>query len=274
VENQATVTATDACDGVTEITAISEIIEVTLIHPELEVTKVVLTPEVDCDEPCEFEITIANTGDVDLDITTDEPGIMPFRLGWDEPPFVTIVTIDCTCPPELACNQITVVGTIPPEYCELPNEVVEESAEVCFECHPPGTQGCTPGYWKNNPECWECFDPEDRVCDVFDVPAELHEEFCDDDDTLMDAMNFTGGGKVEGAARNLLRHAVAAILNACDADIAYPMTVDEVINAVNAALATLDRGEIEILKNMLDEYNNYGCPQDAHCNPIEPEDGF
>jgi len=40
-----------------------------------------------------------------------------------------------------------------------------------------------------------------------------------------------------------------------------------VIEAVNAALATLDRTQMGMLQGRLDGYNNLGCPIDAHCNP-------
>ena len=79
----------------------------------------------------------------------------------------------------------------------------------------------------------------------------------------MQALNGYGGGVTA-----LARHAVAAILNACDQDIAYPMGVGQVIAAVDDAL---DMGEpyVTELKDTLDYFNNYGCPQDAHCRPIE-----
>ena len=79
---------------------------------------------------------------------------------------------------------------------------------------------------------------------------------------------------MEGSARNLLRSAVAAILNGCSSDVPYPMSADAVITAVNTALATLDRVEILALHGTLDVYNNLGCSIDAHCDPIgdEPDD--
>jgi len=46
------------------------------------------------------------------------------------------------------------------------------------------------------------------------------------------------------------------------------MTDTQIIDAVNAALASLDRDTITELKDMLDMYNNAGCSIDAHGNPI------
>jgi hypothetical protein len=147
--------------------------------------------------------------------------------------------------------------------------VIEKSASDECEC-PVGENGCTPGFWKNHPDCWcDAYDPDDLVGDVFDIPGDLSELA---DDTLMAALKYKGGSGVIGAARNLLRHGVSALLNACSDDVPFPMGVAGVIDAVNTALATLDRDEITAAKNILAMYNELGCSIDAHCNPIEEPD--
>ena len=153
-----------------------------------------------------------------------------------------------------------------------------EIAEAWVNRQP--NEGCTPGYWKNHTACWHrCWengngDPwEDLVGDVFDVPAQISILA---DDTLMDALNYDGGPEIIDAAKILLRHAVAALLNACDPDIDYSISdPGDVISAVNTALedgvAQQDRGVMLDLKDELDMYNNYGCPIDAHCDVIIDE---
>lgn len=84
--------------------------------------------------------------------------------------------------------------------------------------------------------------------------------------TLHEALDGGGGSGVEGAQKILIRAAVAALLNAQHEDINYPLTTMEVIDEVNAALATGDRDEILALAEQLDEFNNLGCPLDAHGN--------
>jgi hypothetical protein len=261
VRNQATVDAVGQCEDVqVQVTETSDPVEVTLIHPAMTVTKVCLTPEVPAGGTAEFEITITNTGDVALNYTTDDPLVGPGDLNPGES---DVYPITEPCTGNEVCNQITVTWTIGGENrCDLANteDVVSELA--CCLC--TGEDGCTPGYWKNHPDCWcDRFDPDDPVCDVFSIPAELVDEFCDD--TLMDAMNYGGGKGIEGKARNLLRHSVAGILNAGHNDVAYGMSADGVINAVNAALATLDVGEIQALHLRLADLNERGCPIDAHC---------
>ncbi len=265
--NTVTVTAENAAG-----TAVSDYAteEVDLIHPSVEVFKECLTDPVSPGGDADFGITINNTGDCTLIVTTTEteiPGPLTILAGASYTDTVTRTDpggVDCVY------NDITVTWTLPAEYCEMDNTGTAW-AEACCPIEG-GEEGCTPGFWKNHHDCWcDAYDPEDRVDSVFTVPSELSELA---DDTLYDALQYGGGKDVIGAARNLLRSAVSALLNACSSDIAYPMSVAGVIADVNAALATLDRGEILGLHFTLDTYNNYGCSIDAHCRPIvDPDKG-
>jgi hypothetical protein len=62
---------------------------------------------------------------------------------------------------------------------------------------------------------------------------------------------------------------VAAVLNACKG-IGYPLSVQQIVNQVNAALASCDRGTILTLASTLDRFNNLGCAgpngQDLPCH--------
>jgi hypothetical protein len=80
----------------------------------------------------------------------------------------------------------------------------------------------------------------------------------------MEALGFRGGGGEAGAAEILLRAAVASLLNASFAEeydaivpgLFFPMTVAEVIDAVNEALDSYDRYEMLTLAAELDMINN------------------
>jgi hypothetical protein len=81
-----------------------------------------------------------------------------------------------------------------------------------------------------------------------------------EDATMLDALRFGGGSDVAGATRILLRAAVAALLNST-AGIGFPMSTAEILDAVETALNTEDRGTILDLADRLDELNNAGsCP--------------
>ena len=126
-----------------------------------------------------------------------------------------------------------------------------------------GNQGCTPGYWKNHTEAWADtkYSPTDTVGSVFTLPASLSSL---SSVTLLEALDGTGGdgSTLEGAARILLRAAVAGLLNATDANVDYPGGNALIIKHVNAALATEDRDTILALATKLDKKNNGqgGCP--------------
>jgi hypothetical protein len=135
-----------------------------------------------------------------------------------------------------------------------------------------GGEGCTPGYWKNHPDCWTPtgFSPDDNITDVFDC---INGQGWVDGDTLMDALNYEGGKGMPGAVRILLRAAVAAVLNAAHPDINYPqpgngLAWEEIVDDVCEAVA-IDRDAMLDLADILDDWNNYGCPIDAHCELIE-----
>jgi hypothetical protein len=143
-----------------------------------------------------------------------------------------------------------------------------------------GTEGCTPGYWKNHVEAWEggitvivggnlkVLTPDTLVRDAFDV------DFLDDSYdslTLLQALNLSGGG-----VNALLRIGVAALLNSSEIPspiIDYSLTDDQVYDRVRDGLDPqyvvnlaefADDNDTESKKNILDAANNNegGCPLD------------
>ena len=134
------------------------------------------------------------------------------------------------------------------------------------EIRPPGTDGCTPGFWKQSQHFafWTAPFTTGTLLDsptTFVVPG----DYTGDGGawlgnfTLLEGLNFNGGSQLSGAARNLLRAAVAALLNAANPNVNYPMTTGEVVAAVNAALASHDRATMLSVKDELDRFNNLGC---------------
>lgn len=127
-------------------------------------------------------------------------------------------------------------------------------------------EGLTPGFWKNHPVCWMGYSPTDTFEDIFErtITINAHgKKPGNSDPTLMEALNAKGGG-----INALARHAVAALLNAAHSEINYPLSTDEVKEALQNAIDSGDSTVIEALKNELDMYNNAGGGIDAHGNPI------
>ena len=113
-----------------------------------------------------------------------------------------------------------------------------------------GTQGCTPGYWKQTQhfDSWpSAYSPGDDFDTVFGV------DLFSPDRTLLQALKAGGGG-----ADALGRHAVAALLNASpDVPVDYWFGVNGVIATVQAAVSS---GDYEGAKDIFAYYNEKGCP--------------
>lgn len=122
-----------------------------------------------------------------------------------------------------------------------------------------GQIGCSHGYWKNHASSWLAtgYSQQETVGRIFagtiPWPAVATS-------SLSEALSFGGGSGVEGAVRNLMRQAVAALLNAAHPDVPYPYTAAEVISLVDRALASNDRQTILRLAGEFDRDNNLGCP--------------
>ena len=120
------------------------------------------------------------------------------------------------------------------------------------------SEGLTIGYWKNHTDGgeWVGYSTDQTLEDVFDLPA-AYEHL---DATLLEALKFKGGRDLDGAARLLLKQAVAALLNIAHPDIKYSMSENDLFSDVNHALTYYgsDRGMILKLKDLLDGWNNKG----------------
>ncbi len=117
-------------------------------------------------------------------------------------------------------------------------------------------EGHTPGYWKRHTDEWVGYSPGQILDDVFDFPPGELESLAVD--TLLTALKYGGGKGIIGKAKNLLRAAVAAVISTAHPEINYPLSLAEVIDAVNVALASLDPVVIGDLQKELDKYNNLG----------------
>lgn len=115
------------------------------------------------------------------------------------------------------------------------------------EDNPPGngTQGCTPGYWKQDHhyDSWVGYNPNDSFAAVFGVAY---------GGTLAEAAAAKGGG-----ANALARHAVAALLNSANGNVDYLYSTADVISMVQAAFAS---GDYNGTKDLFEAQNELGCP--------------
>jgi hypothetical protein len=136
-----------------------------------------------------------------------------------------------------------------------------------------GAEGLTPGFWKTNVDtkravAWPrlsdgslVFDPLQPISSLFTgLPASLAS-------LSLAAGLGLGGGGVEA----LLRHAIAAVLNATHPYVAYPLSAAEVVKLTNDAIASGDAATITALKDRLEGYNRLESDLDANGNIPPPK---
>lgn len=161
-------------------------------------------------------------------------------------------------------NAQALVASAPNDFTYQPGDIIaivavpERTDVQCafIEVVVPGNyEGHTPGFWKNHLTAWHApYTPTTLVGNVFTIPNALNEL---SGNSLLNALQYKGGRYDIGAARILLRSAVAALLNAVDPDITYPLSTTAIINQVNYALAH-GRSAMLNLESTLDDYNNLG----------------
>jgi uncharacterized repeat protein (TIGR01451 family) len=120
--------------------------------------------------------------------------------------------------------------------------------------------GCTPGFWKNCTIHWgpTGYSTSQSVSSVFNLG-----NCCTSlgGISLLDALSLPGGSGTCGGAQILLHAAVAGLLNASSPELGglYPLTKEEVLGMVNAALQSCDRDMMTTLGGEIDRDNNSGC---------------
>ncbi len=146
-----------------------------------------------------------------------------------------------------------------PTISQFQTNIGQHEGSAFVDCQALGGTGCTLGFWKNHvsiPPWTPPYTPSTTVVSVFSGAA----PFVPSTDTLLTALSYQGGPALADAARLLLKQSVAALLNAADPSLNYPLTPSQVISSVNSALASGDRDTIIALAEQLDLLNNLGCP--------------
>lgn len=200
------------------------------------------------DRPNQLDVTIGGGATQ----TVDQPFFAADGQEWDN--YVQELTIPA------GVSEVTVEPISPSDEPD-PASLLWAAAGLSVE--PPeddgGGDGCTPGYWRqpHHFDSWVDHDPDDLLGSVFDLPGGLQldqpEHRTDPDDlTLHDGVVLRGGG-----VNALIRHSVAALLNASSGDVDYDLTVSEVVMKFNAAV---DGGDVDGLKGEFESFNEQGCP--------------
>ena len=131
-----------------------------------------------------------------------------------------------------------------PDRCELDSD----NDGIPNDCDQGGTEGCTPGYWKNHASAWG----PTGYTTTMDFDAVFGVNAFNPNLTLMNALRQGGGG-----IKALGRHATAALLSSTHPNVAYPLGPADVIALVQQAVAS---GNVEPAHLLLASYNELGCP--------------
>ena len=121
---------------------------------------------------------------------------------------------------------------------------------------PEPEEGMSIGWWRTHRSVWDGYSTGDTAGDIFSFPTSLGNLAAKN---LFDIL----GGKIRmtdenATASNLVKAAIAALLNAAHPEINYPMSEAEIISEVNSALGSLNIGIMEDLTEELNEYNGLG----------------
>jgi hypothetical protein len=117
---------------------------------------------------------------------------------------------------------------------------------------PRGGSGLSHGYWKNHLGAWEEYTSNQTLGSAF-LGVNWAGLGINANTSLLDALKFGGGSGVSGAARNLLKQAVGALLNATSSNINYFYTEAEVLSLTVSALNSLDRNTMLSLAAIFDD---------------------
>lgn len=237
-----------------------------------------LTKTVDEPNPCfgdivTYTICIENTGDWPLEnVVVTDPLLGGELFGF--PPMRRPGEVFCADFPyevqeDDPCSLVN-CAMVTANPLDLPDELFDEDcAELCPE-PSGGDEGCTPGFWKNNGDkhgasAWDCFSPDTLFSVVFSLKEPLKirgkGQRTITDPALLQALGANGGG-----VNAMVRHGVAAMLNACSDCVDYAIgdplqvifMIEDTLNEVPGALT------VDELHSMFAENNEAGCPVNQH----------
>lgn len=239
-------------------------------------------------DECSGTITRTYTATDCKGVSLSAVQVITYILADNEPPVIVCApdkTVDANAPwdfdmPTVTDNcvdpVVTIVSTVTnmvgdcfaatrtwraEDQCQNASEC-SQTVTYCIEPPPTGLCPFTLGYWKNHLMAWpDVYTPDQTLDSVFDnLPAEAEQR------TFLQALQGHGAPNVH--VRNLLKQAVAALLNAASSDtIQYPLTVAEVVEQVNAALDGGSKSELTMLSEYLDRANNGAfCVRPPECD--------
>jgi uncharacterized repeat protein (TIGR01451 family) len=242
-----------------------------LFQPAVDVTKNCSPDPIEVGEAELCTIVVTNSSSIDTPLL--EGAVITDTLTGNLLDPANTAVVDRTCTATLAVGASCTINTtrtvLDTDPDVLVNTVtvhynpdgfmndISDSATFTVNVERPGGEGCTPGFWKQDQhfDSWVGFEPTQSFADVFgvdDVTLRGDGQDTIENPTLLQALEANGGD-----VNALARHAVAALLNASNPDVASDFTTAEVIALVQAAFAS---GDFETAHQLLADANEQSCP--------------
>ena len=179
------------------------------------------------------------TTSVTITVNVVDPEGDPLSYGWDYCPAAFLT--DPTSPTTEVIFDTSMTCSL---SCGMRYDIVDpfgnKCASGCYVFVVPGTDGCSPGYWKNHPADWT----DTPFATNSDFDATFGVNVYTPNKSLLQVLNTGGGGRDK-----LGRMGVAALLNAANPDVAFPLAVGQVLQQVHDAMLS---GQYEPLATTLD----------------------
>jgi hypothetical protein len=136
-----------------------------------------------------------------------------------------------------------------------------QARNAAGECEAvPKDAACPVDYWQRHIGEWRIAVPSQMLASLFAIDRASEPVRSLDHDTFQQALKYTDGSDIAGAARHLLRSATAALWSASHERVGYPMTSRRLVAQVNAALASGRDAHMRALSSVLDAFNMLSCP--------------
>ncbi len=163
-----------------------------------------------------------------------------------------------------ACDVPCIIASVAGEYCVTVRNVDGCESRCCqtLTVEPCG-EGCTPGFWRNHGYLWDGAWTDDvtvtiKTTDGFNATFGVtpSQSGLANSKTLLNVVNLGGGG-----TKALARHAAAAAISADASAVAYPYSLQEVIDLYRDGLGADPGPEtVQSAKFKLATANEMGCP--------------
>lgn len=201
-----------------------------------------------------IEDSLPGLGSLVIPVTTLAPGASTLATA-------TYVVTKADAERGFIRNLATALANPPARDPGMLVQAVDDSDIATLAVLAPGA-GCSANFWRLDAErhaadAWPAgYGPEQNLSTIFANGDGI---------SLLPMLRVQGEG-----VNRLLQQGVAAVLNSAHTDLDYPLTTQQVIDAVNTTRAAGNAAAVDALADQLAGYNALGCGVDVNQDPVDP----